>query len=159
MRHCKSCHLEVDRERCKQYRNSPHGMASRAWYRINARAENKNGKDACYTNIKVNMTKDQFITWAIPKYSEWIVKHPNESPSINRINSHGHYELGNIELLTCSQNSSLIHKSPFNNERFMESIVKKCELHSIDLQEVIDYLTTTKLSKNKKKDSGKLSLT
>lgn len=140
---CQSCYSELDRERCKAYRTSPNGLAKRAWYRINLRAENKDGKDKCYTNVKVKMTKDEFLQWAIPRYKEWVSTHPHQVPSINRIDPKGHYEINNIEIIGWLENSAKGNTiKPFNEQKFLRYILKKCRIHNLDTQTVIAFLTS-----------------
>ena len=85
--------------------------AGRAWNRLNSRAGNKYGHGKHYEHVEVRMSREEFIDWATPQYEAWFKKHPNITPSLDRIEESGHYELGNLQLITISENS----KSPVRN--------------------------------------------
>lgn len=69
-----------------------------------ARCENANGKNPTYANVRLLMSLDEFITWALPRYTEFIANHPNESPCTARFGDKGHYEIGNIEVISMADN-------------------------------------------------------
>lgn len=50
------------------------------------------------------MSRNEFLEWAIPQYRTWFSQHSDIKPSIDRIDSDGHYELGNIRLLSLDEN-------------------------------------------------------
>jgi len=100
---CKSCESASR----KKYYQTPKGRASKMWSLLNRRANNRSGEHPSYKNISVKMTRDEFISWAIPVLADWYNKTPNVTPTLDRINSHGDYEIGNIRLLTAEQNTNL----------------------------------------------------
>lgn len=77
------------------------------WYGLLDRVENKRGDLPTYQNIKLYITKDEFLNWVIPKLENW--KYPlvgtKNSPTIDRINTSGHYELANLQLITKTENT------------------------------------------------------
>lgn len=89
----------------EQRRRNPFWEARWAWGRIKGRAGNLYGNNPQYATVEVRMTRDEFLAWAIPAYTEWYRTHPAENPSIDRIESDKHYESGNLQLLTLSENS------------------------------------------------------
>jgi hypothetical protein len=89
------------REHSRKNRNTPKGRASHTWYAMLSRAGKKKG----YEHVEVKMTKEQFLEWAVPKYEKWFKEHPNVVPSINRLDSKGHYEINNIEMISMRENS------------------------------------------------------
>lgn len=95
---CKTCYAE--------YNSSPDRRAKRTWNTINARA----GKQAGYEHVRVLMTRDEYLSFALPAYREWMAKHPGQTPSLDRIDSDGHYELKNIRIIERSENCRLQKK-------------------------------------------------
>jgi len=51
------------------------------------------------------MTKSEFYFWAKPRYEEFLETHSGVRPSVDRIDSYGHYELGNLQVISFSENS------------------------------------------------------
>jgi len=52
------------------------------------------------------MTMEDFLQWALPLYTSFIEKNPDKSPSVARKGDKGHYELGNIEIISMEENRS-----------------------------------------------------
>lgn len=75
-----------------------------------ARRTYSNIKDRCkcgkgsYASVQLKMSKEQFLNWAVPEYTKWILQNPGKKPSIDRINSDGHYELGNVQIIEVQEN-------------------------------------------------------
>lgn len=88
----------------KRYRNTPKGAAVFAWNRITSRAGAKYNHRKCYASVEVRMTREEFMAWAVPAYEEWFRDRPGVTPSVDRIDSKGHYEPGNIRLLPVQDN-------------------------------------------------------
>lgn len=95
----------------KTYRKSARGRAFQAWTNLLKRAGNSDGRNPSYKNVKLLITKKQFIEWAIPAYETWLKKNPNRVPSIDRIKESGHYELGNLQIIEWGENSRKISKN------------------------------------------------
>ena len=110
---CPSC----DRLLSREYRNSLNGRVTRSWYRINLRALNHDGKNPSYKDIGVNMTKTEFFEWAIPAYRQWLETHPNQSPSVHRIDDTKGYELGNLTIISVSENSKHLKRKTISRRR------------------------------------------
>lgn len=83
---------------------TPLYRAKRAYKDMLVRCGNPKGINPTYTNVKIKMTMEEWLTWAIPKYQRFIAKHPNESPSVSRFGDKGDYELSNLEIITLLQN-------------------------------------------------------
>jgi hypothetical protein len=101
---CKKCHNISCSNSSKSYRESPVGRANRTWHKILQRVGNKDGKNPSYANIECRMTQNEFLTWAIPLYEEFAIKHPNETPSLDRADSNGHYEISNLQVIPLTVN-------------------------------------------------------
>lgn len=102
----------------KNYRKTPKGAAACAWNRLTSRAGAKYNFSKCYANIEVRMTRDEFIAWAIPQYEAWFRDRPNEIPSIDRIDSKGHYEIVNLRLI--ERIANIAQSSKFKNNKAPE---------------------------------------
>jgi hypothetical protein len=94
-RWCKQCVKAYN----KQYRQTPEGRAICIWHDMLARAGNRNGKNKAYQNVELQMTRDQFLAWAVPTLQAWYQQHPGEVPSIDRIDPAGHYTLNNVRII------------------------------------------------------------
>lgn len=100
--YCKNLHSSnYRRERGK----TPIGKAIKAWENIVQRCENHNGKNPYYNHVKLEMTRTQFIEWAIPEYEKFMREYPGEQVSIDRIDSEGNYKLGNLRVVGMRENS------------------------------------------------------
>ncbi len=78
---------------------------ARAAYRnMRARCGNPDGKNPAYAEVELRMTMEEWIAWAVPEYERFDEEHPGAKPSVSRNGDEGHYELGNIELLTLQEN-------------------------------------------------------
>lgn len=88
---CKDCY--------RAYEATPDRRAKRTWNTINARA----GKQRSYEHVEVRMTREEFLEWAIPQYRSWESK---ETPSLDRIDPSGHYEIGNLRVISRRINQS-----------------------------------------------------
>jgi len=97
---CKLCRTV----RQKYFRGSIKGKALQMWDGINRRAEDKEGTRPSYTQIKNLLTKEEFVKWAVPELNKWVEKFNLSSASVDRINPDKHYELGNLQILSLSDN-------------------------------------------------------
>ena len=124
--HCRTEKLEDDFYKCPSNRDklqswckecfksayeasktNPSAMALRAWHSLVSRT--KNHKD--YQHVKVLMSRNDFLTWALPEFDAWMRANPELRPSVDRIEPSGHYELGNIRVLERGQNSRRARKN------------------------------------------------
>lgn len=99
----------------KEYKKTAVGKAAVLWSSMYWRAENKadNPKSNNYENVKLLITRAEFITWVIPELEKWCNNDSIENVSLDRIDSTKHYELNNLQLVTKSENSrkSAQHKN------------------------------------------------
>jgi len=90
------------------------GFRRRRWNLLNGRtvngykaANNTNIKNLQYINkgIELRITKDEFYEWCNAQWDliDSIYK-SGEKPTIDRINSNGHYELSNMRIISMSEN-------------------------------------------------------
>lgn len=91
-------------EYSRRYRQTPKGAAACAWNRLTSRAGAKYNHRPCYGPVEVLLAREQFMAWAIPQYEAWFREHAGVTPSVDRIDSSGHYQLGNLRLITRSEN-------------------------------------------------------
>lgn len=87
---------------------TPLGAAKVAWLCMNSRinAARRGEKHyAAYVGIEIRLTRDEFLAWAGEEYAKWMAAHPGEPPSLDRIDSRGHYEIGNLQVISRAENS------------------------------------------------------
>lgn len=94
----------TNRAYAKRYRKTPQGAAACAWNRLTSRAGAKYNHGRCYASVEVRISRADFMAWAVPQYEAWFREHPDVTPSIDRIESSGHYEAGNLRLISRSKN-------------------------------------------------------
>jgi hypothetical protein len=68
------------------------------------RCENKCGTEPAYAKVKLKMTLDEWLEWAVPEYTNFNKKYPNLSPNVSRKGDKGHYEIGNIDIVPVKVN-------------------------------------------------------
>lgn len=92
---CIDCHKLLDKMRAKL----PRALAVSKWHSMQQRIKRRSS----YKDIKVRITRGEFLDWVIPLLESW--NWSNGIPSVDRINSKGHYELGNMQIIPWSENS------------------------------------------------------
>lgn len=97
---CKSCKNKVEAARKRRVGKTPTGKAKKAWENMKLRCKNSPE----YFHVKINVERDEFLEWAIPEYEKFMTLNPNAQPSIDRIDSDGHYEIGNIRVVSINDN-------------------------------------------------------
>lgn len=85
---------------------TPHYRARSAYWGMLARCGNPNGKNPTYANVELRMTLEEWMTWAVPRYEEFNLLHSDVSPAVSRYGDMGHYEIGNMEIISQAENAS-----------------------------------------------------
>jgi len=129
---------DINRKR-DLYRQTPKGKAAMMWTNITARAENRNGTNPQYTYVKVLMTREEFIEWAVKELEKFSVL---DNLSIDRKQNDGHYEISNLQLLSLDDNRRKQGKNYFAPSGYVWC--SKCK----------DYLLENKFHKNSTSVSG-----
>ncbi len=93
------------RECKKKSRQTPLHRAIDKWASMNSRVRNKSE----YTHVEIRITRAIFIAWAVPLLEAW--DHRIGSPSVDRIDPKGHYELSNMQIISQSKNCGKDKKS------------------------------------------------
>lgn len=97
---------EQHNKKMRDYLLTIRGKAARMWNGMQSRAENKAGIYPTYQNVKLLLSRKKFISWVIPELENWQKIHGSlKEVSLDRINNDGHYEDGNLQLLTKVENS------------------------------------------------------
>jgi hypothetical protein len=78
--------------------------AKQAYSDMKQRCGNANGKCPSYTSVELRMSQREWLAWAIPRYECFLVEHPDTSPCAARRRDTGHYEIGNIEIISIEEN-------------------------------------------------------
>lgn len=94
----------------EKYRKTTKGYVSIMWGTMNQRC----GKGS-YKNIKVEMTKDEWVQFATPFISKFLEQRPDETPSVDRLDPNGNYSINNIRIISYQEN---LLRSRFNFARF-----------------------------------------
>ncbi len=106
---CKQCMRRsqpaAKHARLEQLRQTAHGKAGSVWNGICQRAGNTDGRHPTYAGVELRMTREAFMTWAVPRYAAWLRDHPDVPPSIDRKRLAGHYEISNLQIISLSDNS------------------------------------------------------
>lgn len=111
---CLKCTREVAAARRKtvegrayqrNYKRGIRGRILAAWCSLNDRAGNRDGKHPTYADVRVLITRDEFLKWAEIEFSRWMSENPGGRPSVDRIGPSIHYEPGNLRVISCGQNS------------------------------------------------------
>jgi hypothetical protein len=130
---CKECSIpkiitdkEAKSKYHKEYRKTPNGAAACAWNRLTSRAGAQYNHSKSYANIEVRISREDFIAWAVPEYEKWFREHSNLTPSIDRKDSTGHYELGNLQLVEVQSNRRKASKFVNDNAPLGTKWCPKC---------------------------------
>ena len=66
------------------HKGDPAWEARWAWERIKDRVIYKpGGRNKCYAGIRLRMTRDEYLAWAVPAYTEWLAANPGKVASID----------------------------------------------------------------------------
>lgn len=104
--YCKECRAKYN----KTYLSKPEGRARKMWVDMNRRAENRDGDHPSYKNVRVLMSQQEFLSWAVPAIRDFCRSNPDCVPSIDRINPDGNYAFGNIRIISYLENSRLARR-------------------------------------------------
>lgn len=83
---------------------TPLYRATASYSGMKIRCLNANGKHPTYADVELRMTLEAWLEWAVPRYEKFIAEHPGVSPSAARKGDAGHYEIGNIEIISNIEN-------------------------------------------------------
>jgi len=103
---------------------TPLYRAKAAYYGMLKRCLNKDGKNPSYANVELRMTWDEWLKWAIPEYEKFQKENPDVTPNAARIGDSGHYELGNIRIVSQMQNCA--EQSGRYRNALQEDGTKRC---------------------------------
>lgn len=90
----------------KAWRQTPEGRATIAYANMvrRCRPGNIRSKDAAYASVEVLIGREDFLSWCVPRFARWASEFPTVAPSVDRIDPHGHYEIGNIQVIALVEN-------------------------------------------------------
>lgn len=63
------------------------------------------GVEKAYKNVELKMSFEEWSNWALPLYEDFCKKYPRSIPVAARKKDLGHYELGNIRIISWAQNA------------------------------------------------------
>lgn len=96
---CKNCF--------RAYEASPERRAKRTWNTLHTRVRLQES----YAGVEVRMSRDEYLAWALPAFSAWMGQNSG-TPSVDRIDPKGHYEVGNLRILERGENARLASNHP-----------------------------------------------
>lgn len=125
----------------KTYRNTVKGKAVRAWENAGWRCKN----DPAYKGIELRVNKQDFLSWAVPEYEGFIASRPHKVPSLDRVDSSGHYEIGNLRIIDFDLNAARPgrQRKQLSADDIARRVLKLCKHNEIDLNDVIGLLNGT----------------
>lgn len=118
------------------------------WYRMGYRCRHEYMRKG----IEVKMTKNQFLVWAYQRVKNFLYNHPGRTPTPDRIDQDGHYEIGNIRIMDDIDNrtrsrfiATYLGLTKLPNERekikvFAANIVATCINSGINKNNLLSYL-------------------
>lgn len=83
---------------------TPLYRAKAAYRNMKIRCLNANGKNPAYANVELRMTMEEWLEWALPKYESLLKDNDQITLNASRFGDQGHYEIGNIEIITQDKN-------------------------------------------------------
>ena len=137
---CRACETDYQRQRA----STPDGRAQIMWQGILKRANNSEGTRPTYANVELRMTSHEFVSWVIPLIEKWYRTQPDVVPTLDRINNLGHYELGNLRIISGKENT---HWRGNNKNVYAPTGTAWCHVCK-------QYLPTKKFSKDKSSSHG-----
>jgi len=123
----------------KEYEKTPGGFLMRAYRNMKSRVTGvQKKKFYLYKGLSI-LPKEQFYEWSKENKDFWRLfknwaDHSYDrklSPSVNRIDSKKGYEIGNIEWITHSINSSLSSVTKRNKNKELEQIYKTLGVNNV----------------------------
>jgi hypothetical protein len=57
-----------------------------------------------YARVELKMTKNEFMIWAGPRVANFMFLYPELTPSPDRIDPEGHYEISNLRIIDADHN-------------------------------------------------------
>lgn len=140
---------EIGKNAQKKYKLKPKGRANYLWHCMMNRCQKHPG----YEYVEIKMTKNDWMTWAIPELISFWNREPTGIPSVHRKNDVGNYELNNIEIIDKKDNmikSSFVVKSLHLNKNApvkekIEDVIKivkwsLCQHLGVEVSQVIEAL-------------------
>jgi len=111
---CPECELKIKLAE-RIHAAQPRARALRTWRTLLTRCGNRDGNNPSYEYTEVRMTQAEFLAWAIPAYQEYLEQHPEsflpeetkDTASLDRIDPKGHYEIGNLQVISMGENARL----------------------------------------------------
>lgn len=85
---------------------TPLYRAKSAYCGMQARCLNRNGRNPSYAAVELRMTREEWLTWAVPEYERFQTANPRVMPNAARKGDSGHYELGNVRIVSRTENSA-----------------------------------------------------
>jgi hypothetical protein len=105
-----------------------------------------------YDGVEIKMTKNRFLAWAVANMRNFLFFNPEGTPSVDRIDPDGHYEIGNIRIIDFEHNRirsrficSYLRLNKLSSEKdkisvLAKNIVATCQNAGIDKKNLVLFL-------------------
>lgn len=133
---CKDCQNRAENAR----RLEPDHRAVQAWHDLNKRVRNQPE----YAGVEVRVSQAEFIAWAVPAFAQWMKNNPGVTGSVDRQDPSGHYEIGNLRVISLGDNCRLRRTNYNVHAPTGQAWCGKCRT----------YKSTTDFEKNRSKPHG-----
>lgn len=90
---------------------TPMYRAKAAYCGMKRRCLNACGTEPSYANVELRMSLNEWLAWSLPRYRRFLNRHPDQSPSVSRKGDAGHYEIGNVEIVSALENRARQHRT------------------------------------------------
>ena len=94
---------KTQKRKNRKFKKTTNWYISRLWGGMVKRT--KKYKSYREHGVEIRMTREEFATWARHQLPIFFASSLGKSPSVDRIDSKGHYELSNIQLISPEENS------------------------------------------------------
>lgn len=109
------------------------------WFNIYWRSENRDGKHPQYANVKLDMNKNEFLSWSVPAFAEAMKKYPGVKLSVDRINPDNSYHVNNLRVIPLKDNIKLA-RHDFTPQKIANVTLGLCNAYNINPKDIIPFL-------------------
>ena len=110
---CDVCILQLT----NAYNRSARGLALKKYRDMQKRCENADGKHPSYAHVRLQITREDFLKWAVPRIQDFLIANPGLRPSVDRINPDLGYYVENMRIISVDDNRARA-RFPGNLGRF-----------------------------------------
>lgn len=121
---------------CEEMRKAV-ATANKMYRAMRYRTSDTHRRNKTYWDKEVRFTQDEFIEWAKPELVKFYASEPDGIASVDRIDPDGHYELGNIRILSWRLNAL---RSRFHLKSFGVSVDQSRETNLLNIARSVEVM-------------------